>query len=766
MAVKIRKFSEGQQELVGINCLPWPPYQALPNTGVSCTNLSVQSSGMSIGLAHNNEYGVGLYTFGEGNPKTAQLIKEIVPIERTINKKTPDDADEVYDGLEQPRTWQRVELVAHSTSPNAQYFGTSAYFGYSHENDDLFSNLVGQILGGVIDLDRDELLEMIAFTGDARFIYYQLTIGPEVTNQALNHWTSGALWPARQPHGSYTGRVARIEKIAFPNPRNPDNRLDTYVLDQRLAGPPTNPKPVPDIYRQISYVRDNRDATFQDITLAPSSRILYNICKRSHVISNVEDGATPIDVVDNETGERIPIAFPSLTDILTPTTHPLFIGADDNVRWSSIAHDRQNKYVLTSYHPQRQGSEIPFQGRIIVIPTSFSKPTQQILPISFVNATRGTGNNIVFVDEINKLLYTLSTATDQWSLASYPLHSRLKLFAPPDTEDKEGMLRDKNKYPLGTEYRAGNEIRTNAFHFYNEYATGPSDNLFPQWIDFTNNTYQIGEFSGDLWNYDNGFLFQNVGTSKRGAIDKSGNSILYNDGNTIDFVYNSRGEIFNIVSSDYQTTGWRCIASYPSASPSFQLLALRKERVDGKYIVDLFRSSGGGILLIRSYTLDGFELISPTGIVWGGTDHVPLIYVCDSGQRDHQIIKYNHGGQAFVPDTEMGSLTFEKVIPSPSARAEPATLDATCIDRVGVIDPIGRPAFASTIRREGDEVCVNLPLEGSESQKELFSGFLPINTTSKPISGKQLSLRIRITHNRYLDIGTVFVEASGPQVRN
>ena len=39
----------------------------------------------------------------------------------------------------------------------------------------------------------------------------------------------------------------------------------------------------------------------------------------------------------------------------------------------------------------------------------------------------------------------------------------------------------------------------------------------------------------------------------------------------------------------------------------------------------------------------------------------------------------------------------------------------------------------------------------------ILSGFLPINYhMPKPISGKQLSLRIRITHNRYLDIGTVF----------
>ena len=73
--------------------------------------------------------------------------------------------------------------------------------------------------------------------------------------------------------------------------------------------------------------------------------------------------------------------------------------------------------------------------------------------------------------------------------------------------------------------------------------------------------------------------------------------------------------------------------------------------------------------------------ITTVVLLWGGTDHIPLIYVIDAGQRDHQIIKYNQWRTSVCTQhTEMGTLRIiEKILESPTARAiEPVPQTARC----------------------------------------------------------------------------------------
>ena len=280
--------------------------------------------------------------------------------------------------------------------------------------------------------------------------------------------------------------------------------------------------------------------------------------------------------------------------------------------------------------------------------------------------------------------------------------------------------------------------------------------------------YQVGEAGGDIWQY-NGTTFAfdaSLKTRRSDAIDRSGLSVLYNEGQTISFVYNATGSTHTINASAFSAGSWRCIAHYPGTT--YQLLAMRSDRVDGHYLVDLFAISSGAVVKTGTYALNGFDLINPSGMAWVGnaTANGGLIYVTDSGQRDHQVQKYVPG-VAFTPITDVGRIAYSKTINAPIRAVDPASIEATCIDTIGIGNPTGTgtPGFSRTRSRDGDEVCVDLPFDSDET-KELFSGFLPINKIPKGISGRQISVRLRISHNRICSIGSMFVDASGPQARN
>lgn len=757
MAISIRKFSGGSSELINIDKLPWNPYPDATGDGIVCTSLSVQSSGMSIGLTKGSNYGLGLYAFN------GQLIKELNPDsdpddqQYTVTKRDATQAVSDYQDRNVGTVpWTQLQFLAHDASENVR--GNPTLFLYDEEDENFFSNIIGQLFLGSIGLTTTQVAAIVAASSPLYNVYYKFEI--LTTPSGVQHWVTPPY--VTLPDDPYTGtlRAARITKIAFPDPRD-SNKMTTYKINTAIAGDSDNPVGIDNARRSSAYVLDLQDTTFQDSTVVEGTKTLYNICKRSHLIPNPLEQARPIKITNNDTGVAIPISFPPLTDTLGASNHPLRLGV--GVRWSGITHDRQNKYVLTTYHPNPPEDRKLFQSKMIVIPTSFSKPLNNITPLSFINIARTLGNNVVAVDEVSQLIYSLDTDTDNWRPGSYSLYRQDKLSIPQEIgiSQRQAALKDIRKYPLGRLYRSGNQLISNPFYFYDEYATGASSNLFPRWIDYVGDKLQVGERGGNIWSYDGTtYVYDTYLASRQGdTIDQSGGSILYNNGRTIRFVYNAGG------STDTITGNWRCIAHYPGTT--YMLLAMQKNKVDGQYLVDMYARVSGNTVKTGTYRLAGFNLINPTGIAWSGnaTSDGGRIYITDSGQRDHQIQKYTPTG-AFTTITETGRISYSKTINSPVEIVKPATAEATCIDKVSVVNPTGKPGYSKVRKVEGGEVCVDLPFEETEGNKNLFSGFLPINKIPKGLSGKQISVRIRVTHNRICSIGSMFIEASGPQVRN
>ena len=758
MAIKIRKFSEDKtSELITIDRLPWSPFSPATGNDIICTSLQVQSSGMSIGLAKGAEYGVGLYDF------TGKLIKTIKTESSRMNEHfslTKRNATQaVTDRVRRGTGWQTATLLAYDASD--PHTGNPTLFEYNHQDQPFWSNILGQIFVA-IGYTTTEINGIVASSAPNNTVYYKFDI--LTAPNALPQWIT-PLYPA-VGIDPYTGGfpAARISKIAFADPRD-SNNMTTYTISEDTAGASSSPIGVSDALKVDAYMVDNRDTTFQDILVIPNRKIIYNICKRVHAITDPTEVERPIEIRNNDTGVPIQISMPPIggeLGVIPPNQHPLQLG--EGVQISGLTHDRQNKYVMSFYHSNPPEDRSKFQGKLFVIPTSFHKAIVDITPLSFINATlTNEANNIAVVDEARKSVYVLDSSTDNWMDFSYNLYRGDKLFAPPEISPKdERLMRGTNsEYPIGRYYRDGGTLRVNQFYFYDEFASGASDNLYPRWINYDSDTnrFEVGEFLNTVWQYNRQrFSFDSTTTIRKGTKDKSGKSILYNDrGNdTIEFFYNNAGDSAALTSA----TGWRAISVN-----NFKLIALRNPLEDNKFIVDVYGLVGGSVEKIRSYELDGFELINPTGIAWTGVDR---IYVVDAGQRDNQIIKYTNDGNALTSSETLGSLGYRKTIQNPTDAVPRTEMQAACIERTAIVNPTGtaQAGFTQTVTRMGDEVCVNLPLSGTEAQKELYSGFLPINDIPKGISGKQLSLRIRITHNRYLDIGTVFMEASGPQVRN
>ena len=760
MAIKIRKFSEDKtSELITIDRLPWRPFPPATGNDIICTSLQAQDSGLSIGLAQGAKYGVGLYDF---NGKLIKVIKtEASRTDEHFRVTKRDATQAITDKDNRGSNWESTDLVAYDASD--PHTGNPAYFEYNHQDPPFWSNIIGQILVS-IGYKTQEINGIVSSSAPNNIIYYKFDVLP--APGSLPQWIT-PLYPAIgiDPYtGGFPG--ARISKIAFADPRD-GHKMTTYTIDEDIAGVANAAITVSDGRKAGAYVPDTEDTTFQDVSVIAEKKVLYNICKRVHVIEDEFAIERPIDIRDNDTGEDVDISFPSLSTNsggpISPADHPLQLAS--GVRWSGVTHDRQNKYVLCTYHPNPPQDRSALQSKILVIPTSFHKALADITPLSFVNGSASnTANEILFVDETRKLTYPLDSATDNWKPISYRLHKANKLHAPPELTQaqRSAMLANKDRVPLGNDYRVGGSTFPNEYYFYDDYPLGESDNLFPKWINYNpgSRKFEVGEFSNDVWLYksDGSFGFESVSSSALGTKDASGSSILYNPGggDIINFVYNTAHDSIDLTS----TTGWISISVN-----NFKLAALKTPTESNSLIVEIYDLVGGTVEKIREYELSGFDLINPTGIVWVGTDN---IYICDSGQRDNQIIKFNNGGNAFQAGTTQGTLQYVKTIISPIPLTQPTTMEATCIERTAIISQPGtaEAGFVSSIRYEGDEICVNLPLSGTESQKDLYSGFLPISDIPKGISGKQLSLRIRITHNRYLDIGTVFMEASGPQVRN
>ena len=480
MAIKVRRFkTDKTSELISLDKAPWGSNPDITNDDdVICTSLNVQASGMSIGLAKGGEYGLGLYAFN------GELIKALNPDSDPnddhyqITKR--DATQAITDKDRRGSGWESVTLVAYDASD--PHIGNPTLFVYNTEDTPFFSNILGQLLSGAIGLTNAQLDAMVASSAPNNTIYYKFEILS--TPNSVPAWITPK-YPALG-QTPYTGQFssARITKIAFPDPRD-DNKMTTYTLNLSLAGPSTEPVGIAADDRSRAYPRDLADTTFQESTVIPNRKSVYNICRRSHLIDDPFEQARPIKITDNETGQAIQISFPPLTDALTPTDHPLALA--EGVYWSDITHDRKNKYVLSTYHPDPPEDRSEFQSKLIIIPTSFTKPLANITPISFVNATRTVGNAVACVDEVSQLVYILDGDTDAWRPASYLLHKREKFSAPPELPipERQASLANVRSYPLGRQYKDNNQIKQNQYYFYDEYPTGVGNNLFPLWIDYT-----------------------------------------------------------------------------------------------------------------------------------------------------------------------------------------------------------------------------------------------------------------------------------------
>ena len=459
-------------------------------------------------------------------------------------------------------------------------------------------------------------------------------------------------------------------------------------------------------------------------------RIAYAICKRVWSIPATSEADTPIKVHKTEDGVEVPIDL-DLSTVLEAVNHPL--KKDRNVRWSDISMDRKDKLLLSTYNtaPPEDGS--PINSCIIIIPFKASGRTPvKTDEISFINGTKTTTTNeLAFVDEIGKRIYLLDTSDDSWKDDKYPLYAVNKISRDVSEQLRMQILSTIRQHPLGKRYISGGSPVDNPLYSYDEFLPGVNSNLFPKYINSYSMGIEVGEFRSGVWRYfENTFKFNAFKNSRDYQSDRSHNSTLYSKGSKIQYMYTPT---FNASALRTIDGGpWKAITSKLSTSNRHELLAMLDDNS-----IEWYRWTGTSVEKARTLTPTGFDLINPTGLEWTGNN----LYICDSGQKDDQIQKYSVSTTA---------ITWVKTIVNPS-RQDGLSLSARC----RVIED------RQTVT---EEECIDVPGPTPSSDK-WYSGILPIDEISPGISGRNISLKIKIDHNQYLDIGTVFLEGSRPRPR-
>ena len=469
------------------------------------------------------------------------------------------------------------------------------------------------------------------------------------------------------------------------------------------------------------------------LTTPGSDKELYSICKRIYKLKESES-TTPVDIVDSDTGNTIPVTL-DLSTFLTPDINPLAI--DSNVKWSGISHDRQNKLLLTTYNesPPTEASEL--QGKLIIIPISGVGRTSQVSSniMSFINGTKTrNANELAFIDEIGKSVHLLDTSDDTWKTNSFALYKRENVERTTTEADRIAILSTLTTHPLGSKWLKNNQATNNPLYSYNEYLQGLTDNLFPRYINNYSMAIEVGEFRSGQYKYEEDtYVYNSFKNTRDWQWDRSHNSTLYDKGRKIQYMHTPT---FNASALHTIETGgpWTAITSKRAANSRQELMAIDATHNIHWYYYD------GSTVQKRTLPLTGFSLQNVTGIEWIGDN----LYVCDSGQYQNQIQKYS------VSTT---SIAWSKTIANPKANPLVRIGDISCTVTPGTPGTEGTPGTPGTPGTQPQQ----------KTRDKFFNGIYPINEVGEFISGQNYSLRIRLLHSRYLDIGSLFFEASGPR---
>ena len=539
-----------------------------------------------------------------------------------------------------------------------------------------------------------------------------------------------------------------IYKVFFETPKR---SVLAASLDFGLVSTGNNREEV----RQAVYVgntllfliRKSRDLSLRYLgySLAPTTpatptqpsvdpRPLYNICKRVYLLKHKDEAnaaTKPIIVRKNTDGSLVPIDI-DISSVLSDDINPL--KRSNTVKWSDISHDRKSKIILSTFDTDPQIGDIKHASKLIVLSVGGGTPpvSGEFSKSSFINGTKTrNANELAFIDEVEKKIYLLNSSDDTWKDGSFDLYKKDKITTDISDSLRNEILSASRNHPLGEKYLKNGVATDNPLYAYDEYQGGVNNNLFPRYINNYSMAVEVGEFRSGIWRYEEDtFVFNAFKNSRDFQSDRSHNSSLYNKGRTIQFMYTPT---FN--ASALRTIGeggpWRAITSKLSTSNRHELLAYNS---DG--MIDWFRWTGTSVEKARTLPLKGFNLQYVTGIEWIGNN----LYICDSGQRDNQIQKFS------ISTTD---IQFVKTINNP-VRADSLTLAQLC-----------RVIEQQTTTTE--EVCTKIPGGSRNVSSDWYSGILPIDELPVGISGRNLSLRIKINHNQYLDIGTLFLESSRPR---
>ena len=457
---------------------------------------------------------------------------------------------------------------------------------------------------------------------------------------------------------------------------------------------------------------------------------LYNICKRIWSIPDVKEADRPIKVHKNTDATEVPVDL-NLGAVIDDGDHPL--KKDSNVRWADISMDRKDKIVLSTYNELPPADGMNVNSSLIIIPFKIAgRPTITIGQASFINGTKTrNANELAFVDEVGKKIYLLNTSDDTWKDDSYPLYRIDKVAREVEEQIRTKILSNIHLHPLGKKYISSGQVLNNPLYSYNEFLPGVNSNLFPNYINDYSMAIEVGEFRSGIWKYEeDSFKFSVYKNTRDYQSDRSHNSTLYNKGLNIQYMYTPT---FNASAlRTIQGGPWKAITSKLSTSNRHELLALTEDNT-----IEWFRWTGTSVEKARTLTPTGFDLVDPTGIEWIGN----TLYICDSGYKNDQIQKYSISTTA---------ITWTKTIVNP-VRQEDLSLGVRCrvIEDRQIIT---------------EEECIDIPGPTPSSDK-WYSGILPIDELSPGLSGRNLSLKIKIDHNQYLDIGTIFLEGSRPRPR-
>ena len=371
---------------------------------------------------------------------------------------------------------------------------------------------------------------------------------------------------------------------------------------------------------------------------------LYSICKRAYV-GKPKDAYKPNNIVNTDDGMKIPIEL-DLTNFLTQDINPLAL--DSNVKWSGIAHDRQNKFLLTTYNDLPPEDADNLRSKLIIIPTTAQADTDSGSSnfISFINGSKTrNANELAFIDEIGKIVHLLSTTDDTWKDDSYALYSQPLLDRTASDALRSQILATLRSHPLGVEWLSDGEREDNPLYSYREYLPGVNDNLFPKYINNWSMAMEVGEFRSGIFKYEEDtYQYNSYKNSRDWQWDRSHNSTLYDKGRKIQFMHTPTLNASAL--HDISTGGpWRAITSKRAANSRQELMALDNNNMIHWWYYD------GSALQKRTLPLTGASLVNVTGIEWIGDN----LYVCDSGRRNNQIQKYSVSTTAIAWSKEIAN---------------------------------------------------------------------------------------------------------------